>query len=170
MLHDFIANRNGEFRMATVKKMTSRRRWSNELDRESFWRKKLEEWQVSGLSVREFAKKHGLSEPRFYRWRREIWNLDIARGASGNTNSGPGTSGQQRTMNSVRRLAAREESSQPGFVPLSPAAENSAPPENTVEKQGLELHISRGSFIKVFHDSDFSLVSKLLTALEVAKC
>ena len=38
--------------------------------KEQHWRQILERWQESGLSVRAFCRRHRLSEPRFYAWRR----------------------------------------------------------------------------------------------------
>lgn len=160
---------NGVSCMAAVRKMASGRRYPQDIGRETFWRKKVKDWQASGLSVREFVRKHGLSEPRFYKWRRDIWSQDLESSVAMSANSaGSGTSKQHATT-TARSLIARQASPSPGFVPLNLAAEDSAP-EESKGRQGIELHTSRGIFIKVFHDSDFSLLSKLLTALEVAKC
>jgi transposase len=41
-------------------------------DQEQFWRMALETWQSSGLSIRQFCKDEGLSEPQFYVWRRRL--------------------------------------------------------------------------------------------------
>lgn len=45
-------------------------------EQESFWRLVLEEHQGSGLSVRVFCKREGISEPSFYAWRRAIQQRD----------------------------------------------------------------------------------------------
>ena len=41
-------------------------------DQEQFWRMALETWQSSGLSIRQFCKDEGLSEPQFYVWRKKL--------------------------------------------------------------------------------------------------
>lgn len=46
------------------------------------WRRRLEEWQRSGLTGRAFCQQHGLSEPSFYGWRREIARRDGERAAA----------------------------------------------------------------------------------------
>lgn len=41
-------------------------------DQFSFWRMAIETWQSSGLSIRQFCKREGLSEPAFYVWRKRL--------------------------------------------------------------------------------------------------
>jgi len=41
-------------------------------DQEQFWRMALETWQASGLSIRQFCRQEGLSEPQFYLWRKKL--------------------------------------------------------------------------------------------------
>jgi len=41
-------------------------------DQEQFWHMAIETWQTSGLSVRQFCRDEGLSEPQFYVWRRKL--------------------------------------------------------------------------------------------------
>ena len=41
-------------------------------DQEQFWRMAIETWQSSGVSVRQFCKQEGLSEPQFYQWRKKL--------------------------------------------------------------------------------------------------
>ena len=45
-------------------------------EKEQFWRWVLEEQSGSGLSIRAFRKREGLSEPSFYSWRRTISGRD----------------------------------------------------------------------------------------------
>jgi len=45
---------------------------NTETDRRQFWQMAVEAWQVSGLSVRQFCKQEGLSEPSFYSWRKRL--------------------------------------------------------------------------------------------------
>ena len=50
----------------------TREQWQREVEKEKFWRKTLAEWKDSGLTIRAFAQKRGLSEPSVYSWRREL--------------------------------------------------------------------------------------------------
>lgn len=42
----------------------------SEEDQRQFWQMAIETWQSSGLSVRQFCKQEGLSQPSFYHWRK----------------------------------------------------------------------------------------------------
>ena len=41
-------------------------------EKEEFWRLAMREHQLSGLSIRAFCQREGLSEPSFYAWRKKI--------------------------------------------------------------------------------------------------
>ena len=47
-----------------------------ELERQ--WRERTARWQASGLTVREFCRRHGLLETSFYYWMRELLSRDAA--------------------------------------------------------------------------------------------
>jgi hypothetical protein len=45
-------------------------------EKESFWRLALDEHRRSGLTIREYCKRIGASEPSFYAWRKVIAKRD----------------------------------------------------------------------------------------------
>jgi len=45
-------------------------------DQQQFWQMVLETFKSSGLSVRNFCKQEGLSEPAFYSWRKKLTKSD----------------------------------------------------------------------------------------------
>lgn len=47
--------------------------------KEEFWRRIVEGHAGSRESVREWCDRHGVSEPSFYAWRRELAKRDVAR-------------------------------------------------------------------------------------------
>jgi transposase len=46
--------------------------------KEQQWRRWIEDWRASGLSVRAFCARQGLALPSFYGWRRELQRRDAA--------------------------------------------------------------------------------------------
>lgn len=46
---------------------------------EQFWRRSIAEHDRSGLSVREYCDRHGVSIANFYAWRKEIAKRDRAK-------------------------------------------------------------------------------------------
>jgi hypothetical protein len=48
--------------------------------KEQQWRRWIGQWQQSGLSVRGFCARHGLAQPSFYAWRRQIQQRDAVAG------------------------------------------------------------------------------------------
>src|SRR4051794_12094540 len=48
-------------------------------DKEQFWRDVLRRQATSRLSVAEFCRREGLSQPSFYAWRRTIAERDSAK-------------------------------------------------------------------------------------------
>jgi transposase len=47
-----------------------------DLKKESFWRRAIIEQSGSGVSVRRWCRKHGLTEASFHWWRRELRQRD----------------------------------------------------------------------------------------------
>ena len=71
--------------------MSSRRKKTSDDqndDQRQFWQMAVETWQVSDLSVRQFCKQEGLSEPTFYKWRNKLIN-NIPPHRKNNTNQPP---------------------------------------------------------------------------------
>lgn len=58
-------------------------------EKESSWRRHVSQQSASGVSIRSYCRRHGLSEPLFHFWRREIANRDLEACSS----SRPGTAG-----------------------------------------------------------------------------
>jgi transposase len=51
---------------------------TSDMDLHQFWRMAVETWQSSGLSVRQFCRQEGLSEPSFYAWRKKLSAVEHA--------------------------------------------------------------------------------------------
>jgi hypothetical protein len=46
--------------------------------REQRWRRLIQRWKNSGLTVRAFCNRHHITQPSFYTWRRELKQCDAA--------------------------------------------------------------------------------------------
>jgi transposase-like protein len=46
--------------------------------KEQHWRRWIQLWKNSGLTVRDFCARHHLAQPSFYAWRRELQRRDAA--------------------------------------------------------------------------------------------
>jgi transposase-like protein len=54
-------------------------KWKRDAEREAFWRRALARQRESGLTVRAFCRREGVSEPSFYAWRRVVCERDAER-------------------------------------------------------------------------------------------
>jgi len=75
-------------------------RGQRDLGLERQWRERMAGWRASGLSVRDFCQRRGLTEPTFHYWRRELRMRDSAASTTAMSSS----SGKK---------------SRPAFVPLT---------------------------------------------------
>lgn len=92
--------------------------------KERFWRRAVAEHRRSGLTIREFCARRGLSEPLFYAWRRELALRDRPR---------------VRKMPRTNGLSAT-----PRFVALKVAAEPAAAMIEIVTRGGHTLRVPPG--------------------------
>jgi transposase-like protein len=46
--------------------------------KEQHWRRLIQQWKNSGLTVRAFCARHHITQPSFYAWRRELQERDAA--------------------------------------------------------------------------------------------
>ncbi len=46
--------------------------------KEEHWRRLIQVWKNSGLTVRAFCARHHITQPSFYAWRRELQQRDAA--------------------------------------------------------------------------------------------
>ena len=101
-----------------------RRVQRRDVAKERFWRRAVTQHRRSGLTIREFCARRGLSEPLFYSWRREL----ALRGGSG-----------IRNTSRADELAAA-----PRFVALKVAAEPAAAMIEIVTRSGHTLRVPPG--------------------------
>ena len=49
-----------------------------DLRKEQHWRRLIQLWKNSGLTVRAFCAQHHITQPSFYAWRRELQQRDAS--------------------------------------------------------------------------------------------
>jgi hypothetical protein len=118
--------------------------------KERYWRRMLRLWQRSGQTGRDFCATHGLSEPSFYGWRREIARRD-------------------------QEIATATE---PAARPVAPQSSACAPlpmfVKVTVDAEAvpapLEVVVAQGRRVRVGAGFDAALLRQLLRVLEEPSC
>jgi transposase-like protein len=165
---------------------TGRSQWERELEKESFWRKKIADWSNSGQTIRSFARSNGISEHLFYAWRRELKIRDRESKASAAASSTPdaheNTAGRVADARGRLVLLKFKDTKIGGgrkgpFVPLTlltdgdaivePQSVSGLPVEQPVAGPGIEISLPGRSIIHITKDTDLVLLSQILAALEV---
>jgi hypothetical protein len=122
------------------------RRGDRDPAKERFWRRILQRWRRSQLSIRAFCARHQLSEPSFYSWRSIIAKRDH----ESEPNPAPLTP----------RRPTRAQAAPPPFVPVrvvpAPAA--------------IEVVLGNGRVLRLGHDADLDQLRQLLAVLEEPPC
>jgi hypothetical protein len=109
--------------------------------KERYWRRLLRLWRSSVLTVRDFCAEHGISEPSFYCWRREI----------------------ERRNRQRQRVAPKIPASapQPAFLEL--AIDNKA-------ASAIEVVLSERRLLRIRPGFDADLLRQLVRVLEEPSC
>lgn len=105
------------------------------------WRRHLEQRRASGLTIRDYCRKHGLAEASYKYWRRTIADRD--------------------------RL--RVEPKTPAFVPVTISAP-SASTSTSASVSAIDIRLKTGTTIRVRTDCDRQLLADVLTVLEGRSC
>jgi hypothetical protein len=119
--------------------------------KERYWRRMLLQWQRSGQTGRDFCAAHGLREPSFYAWRREIARRDQE-----------GTAPTKRPTRSVVPNPSVH-APLPTFVKLTVDAGAVAPPT-------LEVVVAHGRRVRIAPGFDAEVLRQLLRVLEEPSC
>jgi hypothetical protein len=130
---------------------------------EQFWRTTVAKWVASGLNIRGFCRKHHLTEPSFYCWRRELAARD------GTPVARPATA--PKSASSTRRSSARSR-------PLRPTPRRSSAPAprpsfvalRVVADTPLELVLRSGHVLRVPPGYDAAHLRAVVAALEGPPC
>jgi transposase len=117
-----------------------------DLSKQRVWQARVAQWRRSGLSVREFCRREGLSEPLFYSWRREL--------------------AQREMCASPAAGVARQGRSRPGaFVPVHVVA-----PHPVGQRVAIEIVLPSGRRVRVRPGFDRATLQAVLDVLEHLPC
>jgi hypothetical protein len=110
------------------------------------WRRRVEDWKESGLKVREFCRRQGIAETRFYDWRKRF---------------GFGT----KAESTKATVHGEDTKSAMNFLPVQikelPA--NEVPPRISA-LQRVEIFLNNGSVVRIsaeLSDENLSKIMKL---------
>jgi transposase-like protein len=133
------------------------------VEKEAFWRAKLDEQRQSGLNVRAFCRVRSISEPSFYAWRRALAARDAEDTASDSEKAGTRR----------ERIAALTRQNRRGKQRLIPVEVVSAQREPVLPvavegNQRLELVTPGGFTLRFAADAPSDTLARLLDI--VARC
>jgi hypothetical protein len=132
-----------------VKTEGASKRWQRDDEKETYWKGQLGAWIASKLSVRQYCLTNGMSESSFRAWRRE---LDLRDREATSSSVSPEVPAAANPFVPIRLVTKNERK-----IIREPQA-GKAP--------GLELVVRGGAVVRVDGDTDLTLVSQLLSALE----
>ncbi|MEK6233953.1 MAG: hypothetical protein N2C14_04510 [Planctomycetales bacterium] len=153
-------------------------------DKERFWRRIVRRQPKSGLGVRAFCKKQEVTEASFYAWRREIALRDRENNLDSNSmDTGKGKNDSKRTTNfrsksseTKRDAETRQQRNGCQHDPF-PDDRNTADflslkviPSPVPAAELLEIHLPRGSRIRVPAGFDPTTLAEVLRLLERDAC
>lgn len=119
-------------------------RWQRDVGKEGHWRRHLERWQRSGLSIRNYCAAEGLAEHNFHAWKRTLAEREQPLG------------GRQR-----RRPRAK-----PAFVPVHVVADAPSPTSAAT----IDVILKSGIVLRVGPSCDPQHVRQLVAVLERPAC
>lgn len=134
--------------------------------KERFWRGILREHRRSGLNIRDFCRKKGLTEPLFYAWRRELKRRDQS-----------SINARTWTAKAARPLTARAARTKPSlpkrpspiattFLPVRLSAEMVSTPASP----GVECLLPSGVILRMPPGMELAAVAALVRAWEQERC
>lgn len=133
------------------------------------WRLHVDRQAVGELSVREYCRRHGLSMPSFYSWRKALRKRDAEKTSSrinsGGTEPGlPGRRGSVRATRVVSRRVTRSGSpvaARAAFVAVDVIGDVIRPADAI---RLLEIAGPHGVVIRMREDADVDVLQRVITA------
>lgn len=129
--------------------------------KELFWQRMLGQQARSGQSVRTWCRQQGLSEARFYWWRRKLGKGEALGDQSRRGN--PPNLRRNRPDTKPARLAGK--ASRTGFVPVHITRDAATNGDGQIE-----IMLADGGCIRVTGMVDLQMLTQVLELLECRAC
>jgi transposase-like protein len=137
------------------------------IEKERHWREIVARYERSGMKVRAFCDRHGIKEPQFFAWRRELRRRDAADPANPNDRGGGGGNGLTRAVAArdarTTKAAARTAPPAP-FAPVQVVSTPSVPPSS------IEIIVADGRRVAVGPGFDPEALRQVLAVVEGPAC
>ena len=141
------------------------RRQRRDPAKERFWRRIVQGWKRSGLSVREYCDFESLAEPAFYAWRRELAKRDREAESAAARNVGGHAAELSGTAVSPARQGA------PTFLPVRVVADGMTDPLGSPSRTDcIEVQLPSGVRLQVPTGCNRQALVEVLAALETRPC
>ena len=140
-----------------IRSDAAKQRWVRDEQKESFWRKHVGAWKLSGQSKRGYCISHSLCQSSFNAWNREIGIRDREKIAS---------------ANAAGLLSDLVKSSKNPFVPLHLLPDEVKEPEfvppiiESRSEQRIDILVPGGAVIRVSENCSVKFVAELFSTLK----
>jgi hypothetical protein len=140
-----------------IRSDAARQRWVSDEQKETYWRRHIEDWKKIGLSKRKYCIKNNLSQSSFGTWVREIALRDRE---------------QLPSTNAAGPLAEPSKFKVNPFVPLRILSDDlqehksEATVEPSVTEKRIEILVPGGAVIRVNDTCNLNFVCQLFSSLK----
>lgn len=128
--------------------------------KQELWRRRVEDQARSGLTIREFCRREGLSEPGFYGWRRELARRDAVASESRPLEAEPRSVPEAGGRRAVR--FAR--------VIVSDRPQRKGEAASSWEDERIEIETACGRVVRVGRGFDPAALREVLAVIDEANC
>ncbi len=130
----------------------------HDVAKESFWRRTIKKRERSGLTIRAFCEREGLTESAYQSWRRELLKRDDVDQSASRRRKAEKASGEIRSLPTFASVTVGEASHD---VSRWSGADGSMPIE-IVLRQNVRVRVGRGI--------DLQLLDQVLSVMEQRGC
>ncbi len=140
----------------------AQRTWPRDVAKERFWRKVIGDHAGSGLSVKAYCRKRGVSEASFFAWRRELAHRDVELRQPSNA---PQSLVSKRTRQTSQQNEMTERRAPPLWAQL-----HVTPGEASSREATIEIVLPVGVRVLVSEGTSRQALIDVFAVLETPRC